>query len=597
MGGGKTSQNQLVSKYSRQHYWRIKLVFVFVALNLFYSNLSFGQFKQASIIDYDRALAIAPWVINNDVLDDGNISYKVTAYTDASNNLVAGIMWEVYDLSTGTPVLISKEVKPLSNILSDQQVYDIDVCLVKDPFTGEVNALTVFSVYSESIPSFWGMEAFRWDNGANEFTPYLTTPGGNVVPTVKLDNGQVAGGIGTAIHIDANDLGEFIIVFDNEVGKVYGYAGYFNGNGILNIYNNGLNFYNTDPFFIDDGVSPDVSITSNINVLDPYIIYCTYIGTAGTNSGKLIVADSEFGFLKSPVPTFAFVINVIAAPALLPFPNEFETPRIASPKIDPSGMVTNKYTVVYNVIEGSSRFRFYIRGFTNNYGTVQTYNNGSIGSSLNITQIINSKPVVTYDLNDKVWVGWLINNTIGSSPNFPANVIPFNSATDAFFPIVVPCDEYGTTTSSDYWEVPYVGNNFGSNNAIGTFALSGRNSTSQKENYYSYFNSTPNVNGVTNLLTKSVNINGASSLKSFSKNEKNQGNLIEFLLTNSYQGSFNFLIFDSQGKLMYSLLGSTQDILTYINTDFQDLDDAIYLCNLYTSDGEISINEKLFPNK
>ena len=550
--------------------------------------MSIGQFTPASIVDNDFTLDINPWVINNDVLDDGNISYKVTAYTDASNNLVAGIMWEVYKNGS-----IYKEVKPLSNILSDQQVYDIDVCLVKDPFTGDVNALTVFSVYSESIPSFWAMEAFRWDNGANEFTPYLTTPGGNVVQTIDLDLRKTAGEIGTSIRIDANDLSEFIIVFDNANQQVFGYTGFVYGG--TSIYNNGLNFNNIDPFFIDDGVSPDVSITRNNDLADLYITYCSYIGSSGSSAGKLIVAESGYLGLKNIVPSPTYTFNIVAAPALSPVPNQFDSPRIASPKIDPFNL--NKYTVVYNVIEGSNRFKFYIRGYTNDYGAIQTYNNGSMGPSLNITEIVNCKPVVTYDNNDQVWVGWLINNTIGSSANFPPTVIPYPSATDAFFPVVVKCDAVGRAMLAEYWEVPHVGSNFGSNNAIGTFAISGRNSSLELANYYSYFNSTPNGAGVTNLLSKSVDIVSASSLREISKGEHIKSGLNEFLNDNLNVTNLNFIIIDTQGKLIYSTRGSANDILKYINTDFQELDKSIYLCNLYSADGKVNINEKLFPNK
>jgi hypothetical protein len=502
------------------------------------------------------------------------------------------------------PILISKEIKPLSNILSDQQVYDIDVCLVKDPFTNEVNALVVFSVYSESIPSFWGMEAFRWDSGNNEFTPYLTTPGGNgnpsspggnVVPTIDLDLRKTAGEIGTSIRIDANDLNEFIIVFDNANQKVFGYTGFVDGS--ISIYKNGLNFNNIDPFFIDDGVSPDVSITKSNAIFDPYITYCSYIGSAGSSAGKLIVAESGYLGLKAIVPSPTYTFSIVAAPALLPVPNQFDSPRIASPKIDPSGIVTNKYTVVYNVIEGSSRFKFYIRGYTNDYGSIQTYNNGTMGPSLNITEIVNCKPVVTYDNNDQVWVGWLINNMIGSSANFPPTVIPYPSATDAFFPVVVKCDPFGRTLLSEYWEVPHVGTNFGSNNAIGTFAISGRNSSFEQANYYSYFNSTPNAAGITNLLSKSVNIFTATSLREISQGEQIKSGLNEFLNNNLNVVNLNFMIFDTQGKLIYSTRGSGNDILKYINSEFQELDKSIYLCNLYSADGKVNINEKLFPNK
>jgi hypothetical protein len=94
-----------------------------------------------------------------------------------------------------------------------------------------------------------------------------------------------------------------------------------------------------------------------------------------------------------------------------------------------------------------------------------------------------------------------------------------------------------------------------------------------------------------------VDIVATNGLRKIPNEEQIKSGLNEFLNDNLNIVNLNFMIIDTQGKLVYSTRGSGNDILKYINSEFQELEKSIYLCNLYSADGKVNINEKLFPNK
>ena len=389
-----------------------------------------------------------------DDMDYNGDHFRITSYGSIGNSN-GGIAWDVTSSGTG------KLSFGLANVLNT------DVSLINDA-NGTVYAVAVYTDGHRIL-----MEVYKWSGGA--FVSFGST-------SIVAYSLSVI--FGTSLKMDASYNGDFVIVWDDPNGTIISETGSLVG-GTPTLSGNRVTINASNCSF------PDVAIYNN----SPEIAHISYLdyNSLSLNNGVLTVEDHSFSSLASGS---ASITSTFTAAAI---GNDFYTsPRIAS--TDNSGNVDD-WTVVYedDYTVSSVITHYYIKSHNNSgAGTSYTYNNSSVGPSLNISGSDNAIPVVTYDYNGDVWVGW----------NFDDNANGYGGA-QAIYPIVLKCDNVaapvpfsGITT---FWEVPDPLSNGDNFFAIG---LSGRHSTSTGELFMS-FNDIIN----SDINTKYIVISGATSLK------------------------------------------------------------------------------------
>jgi hypothetical protein len=374
------------------------------------TNLAFGQFTAALNNDHISGVLVRPYNMGNDILDDGTDTYRVHCYTDASVLPHPGITWDVHYSSSN---YLGSAQYSLSSLTSPINAYFSDVCLVKDP-NGAIHAVTAWYVTTAG-GNGWEIEDFQW-TGTGFTSNGLTYLGG--------------GTAGTAVNIDADDNGNFIVVFDDYLSNIYAITGNFSASTISVPYA-GTPLQLTNP-----GLYPDVCLYHN----SVETLHVTYVDPS---TKHLLIDDYDY-------PTLAGgLVSSTGQPLdANPLYSGYTYPRIACPTS--SGAYTD-WTVVAQEEDRTPIYDHqYIVGFNNTTGSTPIiYNDGSLITTSTIN-VSNFYPVVTYDTHSYVWVGWNMDNRSAT----------VSGAARAQYPIVVECDKYSMPTynspqtSTSYYEVP-----------------------------------------------------------------------------------------------------------------------------------------------
>jgi hypothetical protein len=409
MGGGKTFQNQLVSKKCRQHYWRIKLAFVFVViLGMGNTNDLFAQFQPASLPEMNYGPSMIPRNTGTDIYttSSGDI-YNVSAYGSPTNSN-AGIS---YNVRTST-LSINNSIK-----FSKPDAEKVDVCLVHNA-SGRVFALAVY----EAQNRFY-LEVFRW-NGTS-FISISNTLFYSVGGTTNF----------SYPNIDGDSNGNFVIVLDDQ-SYVYAFTGTFvSGHPALN---------NLTPLFLDKGDDPDVSLFDGSNPIRVHIAYAeprvpsitisdydlpTLVALSDNTVSFVGIGLRNFGTYNTMRPTYPRIASPTAA---FGGPDDFTVVYLEDEYVDPiSRPLPERYIVGYNQTNGVPLF--------------QTYNDGSgIFAPFGLQNLNNYFPVVTYNSIGDLYIGW------NFLDNDPTNI---RVALNANHCIVFRLPINGAITGNDCWLV------------------------------------------------------------------------------------------------------------------------------------------------
>lgn len=381
------------------------LVSLFILINY---NLK-AQFITAIQGNNTFSLSVVGRATGNDILEKSGDVWEVTVWDDVSGN--PGLGFNVN--SSGTF---------FNNIaLSNNDAYDTDVALTVDG-SGDIHAIVVY--FSQNAGGYV-VEDFVWNT--NTFNL-------NSGPTVF----DIQSVFGTAVNVDAEYDGYFIVVWDVS-GSPFGITGDVAG-GTLNL-NNVISIGSSAT-----GIFPDVCINNRGN---DRVTYC-YIDA----SGDLIVDSDSYGNMgTSSTPTNELTTQ----------PNDmFLVPRIACNDASVVGNAID-WTVVVMDTDVSSAYRIIGYSFnSSNLLNVVEYSNSTIwaipGEDLKNHESYH--PVVTYDDQGSIFVGWNYNNI----PAYTSSTI------DSYYPLVVACD-YNGNPLFDYWNVP---NSLSSGEIKDFLSLSGR---------------------------------------------------------------------------------------------------------------------------
>ena len=475
-----------------------------IAIGLFVTTPTSAQFTNAVIADNVYSLTTYPSIVNNDILDDGNNTYRVTAFSDAAGPR-SGIMWECFFAGNN----YSGDL-PLNyySVYSGAVVNYIDVSIAKEINSNVIHALAVFSVNS-IYGNQWLLEDFIWNGSA-----FISNPS---IPQWSIAYGN----FGTTIHIDANTNGEFIVVYDDAGGNLYHITGFLAGGvNLLSVYTDQAN-----------STFPDVTLSHDI-------LWNTYVYESAIISGILTINEDPFSSVSIATFTNFSQLNNLGVIV--------NRPRISSPNLLGG---PNEYEVVFECTN-NARTYYEIRGYNNAAAVGYKYNIGTFVPGGNTTSVPNHHPVVAYDQYNHVNVGWVLDNSTGT----------ISGAFQSHYPIVVPCDNTGTPTVSTYWETPRPGANFGNYFSIPYLALAGRHSFTTDDTFVSTYSLTNS-----DFLTKWVPINSSSSLKmSETKNPPNN-TLHVFLQKADPLSKYQITIWNTQGQEVSSRYLNLDEIEIFSN--------------------------------
>jgi len=492
---------------------------------------SYGQFKDAVITDIP--VGLTPVFANNTgncIYETGGTTYIVNV-SDDNNISNAVFSWKV---GTNSGFII---IDPAAAVV------DPDVCLVNN------NAGVVFAIvaYYDQNSSQFQMRVFNWVAASQQFS-------GNV--PVILSPGQFQ----SAINIDANDAGDFAIVWDQPGQLIQLAIGRTNGGGVPQLVFPGT-AYN-----IEAGTMPDVCMYRNS--MTGY----KQVDVAYINTGSLVLVDFyRFADLLSGVisvqPQFR------SAPADL----IYRYPRIDCPAAGFGGAAS--FTVV--VEDSDNLSSWYIKGFNSNDCcpgfTTTIYNDGSTSNSpYNLTDVPNTKPVVAYQNNvDGINVGWNFDNSFG--------LIGAPGASVARYPVVISSDKRAEIFPSSKYLVVPLSVTFG--NQIGNLSISGRHSS---EGLYTYLNSQLN-----DIYFKAVpHAINANALRS--ENSNNFQQWINSLDVESSGSKIIFNVYDLLAKEVFFFEGHPSELKLQWNRFMDSARQGIYTGRSYNLSGNSNFSGKIF---
>jgi hypothetical protein len=490
-----------------------------------------AQFQDALIPDEMAILApVFAQNTGNYIMDVSGTTYAVHVWDDP-NGPFAAMEWKV-----GTAAGYAL-IDPLSGVL------DPDVCLVKNG-AGVVYAIVA---YFDVLSNQFKMRVFNWAAGMQQFngsTPIVLTPGQ----------------YGSAISIDANDAGDFALVWDQPgqmIQMAFGQA--------LAGTPPALTFPGT-AFNLDAGDMCDLSLYRDAGSSSK-VVHVAY-----RNSGGFIVVDTY---------TFADLLTGLLTPLQSfrsPAPDlVFRYPRIDSPT---SGIgADTDFTVVVEDSDNSGTW--YIKGF-NSHSCCPgfesyIYNDGITGNSpYNLTDIPNTRPVVTYFNNgDGMTVGWNLDNSFG--------LLAAPGAAMARQPIALSCDKQANAYPSAYFLSisPIVT----TGSQIGILSISGKYSSNA---LFTYLNT-----GINNIQYKMVpHVSNAPNLKTVES-----GSFYHWVESlnrgvDAETHQVTVQTFDVMGRLVFSYTGSVARLMD-IWTTFTDSCRA----GVYAISGDAGKNENRFSGK
>jgi len=502
------------------------ILFALVASN------SKAQFIDAVVPD--TAVGLNPIFANNtgnDILSFGGSFYAVNVWDD-NNGVNAGMSWKV-GIWDG-----------FINIGGGQDAVDPDVVLVKN--TGGV-VFAIVAYYSPNTNEF-KCEVFQYSVAGHVFFN---------INTMVLANGMY----NTAINIDANDIGDFVIVWDEPGFSVNCVTGTTNPTPALSAGGQVLT--------LDAGKTPDVSIfrnpTSGDNQAD--VVYITSLG-------KINVDFYRIDDLQNSV--------VLATPSFRS-PNadlQYRYPRIATP--NSLYGTNNDFTVVTEDTDGASSW--YIKVFNSNGCCVpmthlMIYNDGTtMNSPFNTSDQPNTRPVVCYEKGyTNIWVVWNLDNLTGA--------LPAPGAAFAKSPVVLIGSKQGQlNVPQNYRYVPLsvvTGSNY---NHV---SLAGRNTT---KNLLTYYKANDN-----SIYSKAVNqLPMPSQLKSTGSTSLNNW-LDQATMDDGDNGTVYTLdIVDLSGKIVRSFSSTADALKETVKAFKENAVTGIYLVTVRSKSGLVTYNGK-FP--
>jgi hypothetical protein len=424
-------------------------------------------------------------------------------------------------------------------------ISDPDVCILVKPIT---NVIFAAVVYYDATNAEWDLEFFEWDPTSTQFISTLLF--------FQLDTGP----FGTTINIDGNEhsASEFSVVWDDVNGNIYSTVGDMSS---VILYNKLL---------LIDGTQPDVSMFYD-GTND--VVHLTYINP----NGRLVVLDYDF-------PTLATGSTGTPFTALLEWPFHsgyvYSFPRIASP-IGSSG-TTGEWTVVVEEIDISGP-DYYILGFNNGATTPIIYNDGSLTSPADLTDVPNYFVSVCYDNNyptDGIWVGWQFDDTGG-------NYGYINQVQKSGYSVVLQCDALASPTGSlGYLQVPTsVTSN--ANDYSGFLSLAGRYGSN--ELFLTYQNVI--INGINVDDVNYKVITGASGISALRSNVSNSDDIISFDQLKD-DALIEMKILSLEGKLLFNNQVLKQDIKNKLSEFSKRFSTSMYLVNLHSIETGRSFNYK-----
>lgn len=392
----------------------------FIAILCITSVNAFAQFNDAIVIETPVGVSPIDAVnTGNYLLNSGGVDYAVSVWDD-NGGPNEGFAWQV-GANSGN-----------MNIDQASTVVDPDVCIVKNA----AGVLFSIVVYFDSGSNIFKMRVFSWNVAQQTF-----------IANVPVD--VEPGDYGYSINIDANDNGDFVIVWDqpgNIIQMAIGRAAAGSPPTLT---------FPSASFNIENGKMPDVSIFRNGGTTAS-VVKVAYVSVVN----EVTVDSYSFNQLLAGNPVFFPIYRSGLADLA------WRYPRIATPNAV-SGSNTD-FTIVVEDSDNTSTW--YIKSFTSHTccPSIQAaiLNDGSTGNSpYNLTDVPNTKPVVDYQISGNgVNLGWNFDNSFG--------LLPLTGAPVAEFPIAVTLNKKGRIyQNANYLTVPI---NVGFGSSLGQLSMSGR---------------------------------------------------------------------------------------------------------------------------
>jgi hypothetical protein len=477
--------------------------------------------------------------VGNDVIEYAGNIFRVAVWEPAGTPF--GLGWDV-DYNGAT-------YRGTEQLSATSEVFHPDVCLVTG--NGRVFAIVVFYYNGR-----WWCDAFYWNS--NSFT--LTN-------TFLLDGGN----FGTTINIDGNDIGEFVIVWDNG-GRVCVLSGDV-ASGVPNIHQG-------SPYQLTNGKSPDVSIYYDGTADTAHVVYLNIF------TGDLEIRDID-------IPAFAsgstnVGTNVFGVSHSVGY--TFSRPRIASPN-GSSGSVNELTVVVEHANPNSTPPDYQIVGYNNLNTTQIVYNNATQAPYFPLTNVPNYHVAVAYDSNypsDGIWVGWTFDNLNNMA------LVP-NAHINSAYPIVLKCDNTAVPVgSATYWEV--ADNIFGNGDYADCLALSGRYVTDELFLSYAKYYENMGTSADEVYYRIATNISSATSFRNQAGMHGSQAevNLDSFIQDLPAEGNLETKIYDVQGRLVGQKISNVSEFRYRLAELIRQNMPGLYFVSVFSAERKQLFSGKLF---
>ncbi len=306
------------------------------------------------------------------------------------------------------------------------------------------------------------------------------------------------------------------------------------------------------------GYMPDVCLSSQSN---DRVTYC-YL-----ESNMLYVESDSYVNLSGGTSTPSNLQTFGGTYTLL-------MPRIACPNPTLVGNLVD-WTVVVDDSDGTTAWEIAGHTFNSINGlTNSVYNTGGFGL-IDISGDANYMPVVTYDDQNNIFVGWNFDNRNNSAPT-----------TDALYPIVLVCDNDGAATAGRYWDVPTI---LATGEVKDILSISGKNASDQcLYTYYDFGNSDINYKSVLGAVAM-------GSLRSNLSQHSVNTNALDYFNNNKNITILGRII-DKTGKILVEKQTSYGEFDVEIYKLLKKYASSIYIVEIHTPNFEYSIRRKIFTN-
>lgn len=465
-----------------------------------------SYFTAASVNTQETPVGVATVnsrCIGNDIMYINGDLYSVNVWDDLNNQ--CGIAWEVDDQST---IYTGN-----TSFQNSNDIIDPDVALAYDG--ADIYALVAYHDFGADE---YYLDIFTWQ------------PSPTFAFTLSSSTNFYSGPMTTTLNLDTDGSTGFAIVIDRNT-KILAFTGSVSS-GSASFNNSG------NPVQIGAGYYPDLCIFRDAS---DYVVHLTYVADNSGTLDNLIINHHLFSALSSGNGTPANYQSIT------PGTGDFHFPRIACPNGSILGD-KDDYTVVVQETDGNT---YNIVGF--NDGSPSTpiyYNDGNFPSPYPINTEPNYLPVVTYDDQNQVWVGWILDNIANSLPTYIS-----------IFPIALKCDFDAQIIGSTYWEVPdylqdgdeivllALAGRFGNDQLLATFHtfISQTQGAISEEIYYKQI--VPSTAGGFRLANtvgvQSVGLTKSSKLSGFFPQENSKISIFD--LTGRFIGSLELNVGSSVG--------------------------------------------------